>query len=200
MNTHIKIRNNIFETNSSSTHTLVFHRTEPTNVIDDTPLEIHGGYYGRCPTYPLGGLEEKLNYLWQAIWDNNISYDYSNSNKIEKNVDRKSLNTWKDAIHLYCPNVILYDIKDDTWNGIDHSGELVPLLEAMKRNTFVLKDFLLDEDGYIIITGDEYEANEEKQFFDPDEIPRVNSWEDQDKLLYYQDEKNRFTYLYEKGC
>ena len=63
----INIRSNVFETNSSSVHTIVFHKTDFSNVLDDTYMEIHGGYYGRCPELPLTTIEERLNYLWTAV-------------------------------------------------------------------------------------------------------------------------------------
>ena len=59
----IKIRSNVFETNSSSIHTLVFHKTDMQNVINDTPMDIHGGSYGRLPQLPLTNLYDRLNYL-----------------------------------------------------------------------------------------------------------------------------------------
>jgi len=188
----INIRQGIFETNSSSTHTLVFHKTDPTLIVDDTPMEIHGGSYGRCPDYPLKTTEERLNYLWQAIWDFCVErFDYD---KQEYYTDKDKLNTWKNAIHLYCPNAILYDINPHDWNGIDHCYELENLLKAMERDIFLLKYFLLDPDGYIIIDGDESNDDERSQYFDPTTIPYVG-WEDQDTLI----ELNNNTFVYEKG-
>lgn len=189
----LKIRRGIFETNSSSTHTLVFHKIDPRLIADNTVMEIHGGYYGRCPNYPLKTTQERLNYLWQAIWDSCIEYfDYD---KQEYCSDYEELNTWKTAIHLYCPNAILYDVKEEDWFGIDHSDNLRNLLQTMKNDIFLLKYYLLDPDGYVVITGDEYEANDENQFFNPDEVPTLDNWENQDTLIKLDHD----TFLYEKG-
>ena len=63
----IKIRKGVFETNSSSVHTLVFHKVDINNAVCIDEMKIYGGYYGRCPRAPLTTIEERLNYLWTGI-------------------------------------------------------------------------------------------------------------------------------------
>jgi len=58
---NIRIRRGVFETNSSSVHTLVFHPTE--EYINENYMVIRGGEYGRYPLRPLKDLEDRLNYL-----------------------------------------------------------------------------------------------------------------------------------------
>lgn len=185
----INIRNKVFETNSSSVHTLIFHKTDFSNVLDDTYMEIHGGYYGRCPEPPLTTIEERLNYLWTAVWDLHIKYEYDKEEWITI-VDKEGLQWWKDAIHMYCPNAVLYDIKDEDWYGVDHVDCLTPLLSAIKIDISILKDFLLDPVGKIYVSGDEY--SEEEEPFNHNEIPWVDEYE---KLISYNDG----IYVYVKG-
>ena len=74
----VNIRSNVFETNSSSVHTIVFHPTDITNVVCIDSMKIEGGQFGRSPKFPLTTIEERLNYLWTAIWDNCIeTFDYN---------------------------------------------------------------------------------------------------------------------------
>ena len=185
----INIRYKTFETNSSSIHTIVFHKTDFSNVIDDTYMEIHGGSYTRCPEPPLTDIKERLNYLWTGLWDLHTSYKHENNEWITI-VDKKGLQWWKDAIHMYCPNAVLYDIREEDWYGVDHADELTPLFCAMKTDISILKDFLLDPLGKIYVSGDEYEDSEEP--FDRSEIPWVDEYE---KLISYNDG----IYVYVKG-
>lgn len=48
-----------------------------------------------------------------------------------------------------------------------------PLLESMKKDISLLKYYLLDPDGYIIISGDEAYEEEEREYFNPDTIPKI---------------------------
>jgi len=192
----IKIRSNVFETNSSSVHTIVFHPTAMSNVVCTDIMEIKGGQYGRMPKYPLSTIEERLNYLWTAIWDNCIGTFNYNSQKYESDFDE--LKWWKNAIHLYCPNAILYNLEDDdSWNFpyVDHSALVQPLLDAMKKDISLLKYFLLDPEGYIIISGDEAYEDEEREYFNPDLIPEV-SWDESEQVLF---DKIKQEYVYVKG-
>ena len=192
----IKIRSNVFETNSSSVHTIVFHPTEMANVVCTDYMKIEGGQFGRSPKFPLTSIEERLNYLWTAIWDIYIeSFNYK-TQEYESNFDE--LKWWKDAIHLYCPNAILYNLEDDgSWNFpfVDHAGLVEPLLAAMKKDISLLKYYLLDPNGYIIISGDEVYEDEEREYFNPDLIPHI-SWDESEQILF---DKSKQEYVYVKG-
>lgn len=170
----INLRRNTFETNSSSVHTLVWHKTDNSKIIDNTYMEIHGGEYGRFPQEPLTTLTERLNYLWTGIWDLCISYKHENDEWITV-IDREELQRWKDMIHIYCPNAILYDIKEEDWYGVDHASNLIPLFKAMEQDISILKDYLLDPVGKIFISGDEY--YEEDEPFNRGEIPPIMYYE-----------------------
>ena len=175
---NIKMRVGVFETNSSSVHSLVFHKTDVTNVVNDNVMEIHGGEFGRAPQEALFGTENRLNYLWTAIWE--INYEYFDYDKQEWAYNLEEIAWWKNAIHLYCPNAILYDLKDDgSWDYpfVDHADLVKPLLDAMKQDITILRYYLLDPDGYILIDGDEYE-----RFYDEDLMPPIG-WQDSDRLV-----------------
>ena len=189
--TTIKIRSNVFETNSSSVHTLVFHKTDIQNVIDDTPMDIRGGSYGRLPQPPLTSLYDRLNYLWTAIWEANIKYVKVNTEWI-KVLNKEEIQWWKDAIHLYCPNAILYDLKDEDWYGVDHTTLLENLLSAMKTDISILKDFLLDPDGTIYIDGDEFYEDEVP--FNRNDLPHVG-WTNSEQLIEFKPD----SFVYVKG-
>lgn len=190
-----KIRTNTFETNSSSVHTIVFHPTDITNVICDDTMIIEGGCYGRSPKPPLTTIEERLNYLWTAIW--NLCIETFNYDTQKFEYKWEELKWWKDAIHLYCPNAILYNLKDKGWDYpyVDHTDLMEPLLESMKKDISLLKYYLLDPDGYIIISGDETYKEEEREYFNPDTIPKI-FWEDSEKLIFNEAEQE---YVYVKG-
>lgn len=60
----INVRNGIFETNSSSCHSLIIDKDSWfDNNIDDKYYIVKGGYYGRCPRIPLESTQEKLDYI-----------------------------------------------------------------------------------------------------------------------------------------
>ena len=164
----MNIRYGTFETNSSSVHTIVFHKTDMTNVIDDRYMDIHGGEYGRYPQECLSNIEDRLNYLWTGIWDININYE-KDDNGWHQTVNREELQWWKDAIHLYCPNAVLYDIDENDWYGVDHADCLINLFAAMKKDISILKDFLLDPFGEINITGDEYEDYDYDRYYNTEQ-------------------------------
>jgi hypothetical protein len=192
----IKIRSNVFETNSSSVHTIVFHPTAMDNVVCTDLMYIRGGQYGRIPKPPLNTMEERLNYLWTAIWSNCIETFNFDTQKYESNWDE--LKWWKDAIHLYCPNAILYNLNDDDgydYPYVDHSYAMQNLLDAMKKDISLLKYYLLDPDGYIIVTGDEAYDEEEREYFNPDIVPRV-SWGQYEEVVFNEHDQE---YVYVKG-
>ena len=178
----LKIRKNIWETNSSSTHTLVFHKIDDTDCLQY--MDIHGGHYGRMPQPILTSVEEKLNYLWTAIWDytHRIDWDKKEYPLIE---DTGKLKWWKDSIHNYCPNAVLYNIPESDWDTyIDHGLLTFPLLEEMYENPELIKWFLLDPNAYIAITGDEY--GYDSYYFDNIDIPHIH-WPNYEKLINNED-------------
>ena len=66
----INIRKSVFETNSSSVHSLIIKKDDWYNdKIDYTPYVIKGGDYGRCPQVPIESVEGKLNYIWTMVND-----------------------------------------------------------------------------------------------------------------------------------
>lgn len=65
----------------------------------------------------------------------------------------------------------------------------------MKKDISLLKYYLLDPDGYIIISGDEAYEDEEREYFNPDLIPHV-SWDESEQVLFNEDKQE---YVYVKG-
>ena len=149
----IKIRKGVFETNSSSVHSIVIDVSQEPCVVDDV-LTIAGGEYG-WGYNELCSLEDRLNYLWQGIWD--------------CAGDKSPLGThdeWRQRIRKWLPNVSLEDVPeggigddDDeyaSWYfpGIDHGGELYVLLRQFMSNDKLLGDFLTNENSHVICSND----------------------------------------------
>ena len=65
----------------------------------------------------------------------------------------------------------------------------------MKKDISLLKYYLLDPEGYIIITGDEAYDKEEREYFNPDIIPGV-SWDQYEKVVFNEHNQE---YVYVKG-
>ena len=162
------IRKGVFETNSSSVHSLVIQQDDwlddPKNIEwtkDNKKYRIIGGYYGRSPQMPIESTEEKLNYIWTMVaglygWD----FNYNEKDKNDqwklyiKNPEKYQL--WQNMIHNICPNAILVSIKPDNYNcGIDHCYELENFAEEVEQDPCILRDFLLNY-SWVDISGDEY--------------------------------------------
>ena len=166
-------KNNLFEIN----HVLVFHKVNWIHVINNKYMNIYGGDYKDYFGSPLETIEERLNYLWQGIWD------------LYKN-NKEELNSWKEAIHFYCPNAILYNIEKNDWYGIDNVDSLQPLFDSMKENISILKYFLLDTDGYISFVN-ENNINEYDTY--GKFIPQIDI-SNKNRLIHWNDT----TFVYEK--
>ena len=145
----IRIRSNVFETNSSSVHSIVIDVSQPAVPLDDV-FVLSGGEYG-WGYDELCLPEERANYIWQAIWDCSI-YKLVPGTPDE----------WRDRIHNWLPNVELKDIVEGyseendeyLYPGIDHGGELATLIEQMWYNDEMLGDFLTNKESHVVCSND----------------------------------------------
>lgn len=163
----IQFRKGIFETNSSSCHTLVIQKDSwyDNHCVDDTPYIVEGGYYGRCPQVPLESTEEKLNYIWTMVndlWGYEFkSYTDERGNWIEE-ADRevqyrdfKKFNQWEANLQEMFPNTKFIPIMPGDWEkGIDHAYELENFADSIEVHPELLK-YLLFSYSWIDISGDE---------------------------------------------
>lgn len=183
----INVRQGLFETNSSSVHTMIirvddWYEQSEYNT-DDKKYVIKGDYYGRCPQTPLETTEQKLNYIWTMV---NCLYGKHIINwdtKEDAYQDLEKFILWTKMIHDVCPNALLIEPDVNSWNvAIDHSYELKKFAEELENNPVLLLHLLLGY-GWIDITGDEYACW-------PSILPYP--WYELFKL-------NSSTYLYVKG-
>lgn len=114
-------RKKIFETNSSSTHSLVIpKKVENKKYSLDDSLE-HDYYFGRQESRLVDTWDEKLAYVYMLLKTN---YEWSHSNNTWKpsiSTSKKELNEfkkkvweiWKEVVHLVISNDTKYDIETE---------------------------------------------------------------------------------------
>lgn len=145
------IRKGIFETNSSSSHSLVVTKNNQLEVFDENPwwlhddgtISIYDTEFGRMPNRPLIDFYHKLQYLIAA-------YQY----------DENKLKEIEDTVKEIIPNFVKFnyykDYNDEICYGyIDHqSAGLIP--NYLEKHNISFKEFLTNKKYVIIIDGDEY--------------------------------------------
>lgn len=164
----INIRKGVFETNSSSVHSLVIRKDSwfDNDCIDNTPYIIKGGYYGRTPQIPIESTEGKLNYIWTMVnnlwgldWD---AYKDEEGNWIPEEertahyVNGSRFKRWKRKLQKMFPKTQFIDIPAGNYNyGIDHPYGLEQFADDMENHPELLK-YLLFSYSWIEVGGDEY--------------------------------------------
>lgn len=148
------IRNNTFETNSSSTHSIVISKNKyilPKRVI----FEVDEFGWEHDTRY------NTSDYLFTAI--------LQNDNR-EKNIERLKSILDKNNISYTFPEEFVKDNNIEAYNidgYIDHAGELEGFLEDLLNNEDKLLRFLLS-DSYII-TGNDNDYDDEDNSLDYDD-------------------------------
>ena len=143
------IRTGVFETNSSSAHTLVIADHRPDG-IDYTQYWSNGGCFGRYESLSSNDTSLKLDYLWQAIIDN--------SDELDSGEGAGSISWWQETIATYLPEARLeieYDSSGYPKGYIDHGGAYADMLEAMYQDPELIARFLLSPDSWIFLSSDE---------------------------------------------
>ena len=162
------IRNGLFETNSSSVHSLVVCKDDwfDDKYIDKTPYIIEGGYYGRCPQIPIESTEGKLNYIWTMVnnlwgldWD---AYKDEEGNWIPEEkrtthyINESRFHRWEQKLHKMFPKAKFVMIPAGDYEyGIDHVYNLKQFANDMENHPELLR-YLLFSYSWIEVTGDEY--------------------------------------------
>ena len=151
----IQVRKNIFETNSSSIHSLVIGNNNE-NIYENLPSEIYfnGGEYG-WENEVYNDIENKANYLYTGIVKNNLVDEL-----VPKIKD--ILSKWNiTPIFQETYKKVFYDntMSDDFRNNeefyyIDHSYALQDFLNTVCNNEELLMNFLFS-DGSFIETGND---------------------------------------------
>lgn len=198
----LKVRNNIFETNSSSTHCLVWHDTSIKQ--DKNKYDIYAGYFGRTPMEPLANIEDRLSYLWTAILESSAYWEHN-----KECLNEDTINKWLLKLQTIVPNAIFHMPKihsGEYYNGyemeIDHFGELEEWVKTLWNNNDMLINFICDPSAYILISGDEYDEYEEP--FNKQLWPSSDEFGYDWNTMYGNNNKvltnNKNTYIYHKGC
>ena len=170
-NMKIQIRRSVFETNSSSVHTLTITKNSD-NLEFPKKLIFDSGYYG-WEHSRLTTPEEKASYLWEGIIS--VFPDYENKNlteynkviasitKILKSVGVKAVfkyNNPKYKESKWGNYYEFYDKKGNKDDGyIDHSDELIIFVKEVCFDKNKLLRFLFSENSYIE-TGNDNEDDD----------------------------------------
>lgn len=154
--TFIKQRMGVFETNSSSTHSICIAR----NVNVDLPKEIHfefGEYGWEYDT--LTSNYEKASYLYTGLYVNGRLGDLNNIVLILNNlgVDVTFEQPICDSTGRYFKNI----------GYIDHQGELNDFLDAICSDQNKLVNYLFSPLSYIV-TGNDNSHDEDEIIIDVD--------------------------------
>ena len=174
----IQIRRGVFETNSSSVHTLTITKN-PNNLKFPKKLIFDSGDYGwehACLTTP----EEKASYLWEGIIS--VFPDHENKNlteynkaiasitKILKSVGIKAVFKYNNpkCIKSKFEDYYYYEFCDKDGNVddgyIDHSSELCTFLYDVCFDKTKLLNYLFSTESFIKTGND----NEDEDYPDED--------------------------------
>lgn len=154
----IQIRKNVFETNSSSTHSIAI----PNHKLAEYPRVVHFGIGG------FGWSFEEVNpadYLYTAI----LAYYYHPEEREEK------LNYLKDVLDRHNILYTMQEPKFETWpeefpgevwldtdcGYVDHAGELSEFLEAVFKDEDTLLNFIFNG---LVFTGNDNSYDDERPF------------------------------------
>ena len=142
-----QIRKNVFETNSSSTHSLVLfkHREERythDEMYKELKYDIKDGiyrpweemYFGRYPFRVLTSFQDKLHYA------------YANTHGIEEKIAEVT-----EVLSTLVPEVWGFESKDE-YMGVDETT----LPYWLKELGITLEEFLVNKKYAVICDGDEY--------------------------------------------
>lgn len=164
----IQIRSGVFETNSSSMHSLVIKRNgnyyQPEELTRH--LWIHNGVwklyredglsFGRAPFDCLSTFEAKVRYAIASL----CGYR-QNAAEIFKEIEELVCDIVPECTHIELPEQWYYEFDDDDNNDDEdhifygHVDEDI-LTPFLKNNNVSLREFLTNSKYIVIVDGDEY--------------------------------------------
>ena len=144
-----KIRKGVFETNSSSVHSICITKNNK-DLLKNAPKELyfnHGDYGWDKNTYH--DMQNKANYLYQAICDiclYSVRDKYSYLNKISKILMKY------DIMPIFSDK----DVDEDGFDigYVDHPYELIDWVESLCRSERKLLRYLFSEESFVITGND----------------------------------------------
>lgn len=150
----IKIRKEIFETNSSSTHSIVIGNNNE-DIKSMLPTEIHfgGGSFGwEIDSYT--DTQSKADYLWTGIVNNSMVDEYKP--KIEEILNKYGIEcTFEETEKKESYNGKLYDkFINNNWYYIDHSFNLINFIEIVCNDEILLLNYLFSNESCVATGND----------------------------------------------
>jgi hypothetical protein len=137
MNT-VKVRQNVFETNSSSTHSICIAKNSTLELPKQ--VEFKFGEFG-WEKRTLNSVLKKASYLYTGLKDN---YRLEDIEKIKQYLTNKNI-----EYHFE-------ESKEDRWNNgyVDHSDELTDFLDYVCSSENNLLDYLFSPLSFILTGND----------------------------------------------
>jgi len=142
-----QIRNNVFETNSSSVHTITISNTSPQGI--DNYIFFDRGQYGwEWEIY--NSCQDKANYLYECM----IDLFYHNNSLKEK------CNRIREELALYNVGCDFVEVNgDNIFDGyVDHGGQNKELVNYLLDNPDKLIDYLFNDTSYIATGNDNVDS------------------------------------------
>lgn len=153
----INVRKNVFETNSSSTHAICIAKTNKQQIPENIEINFHDYEFEfgweEDKRY---GTNAKLAYLLIGILDNNnineASKKITSLSTMLEDFGVKSLKISGIEIHHYESAGEPYF--DEYPSYVDHSNELRGFVETLLENPELLKEYLFNDDSFILTGND----------------------------------------------
>jgi hypothetical protein len=162
------IRKGVFETNSSSTHSLVIpHKVEKEDYSLYDSLW-HEYDFGRLECRLIDDWDEKLAYVYAMLvsmlnYKDTTPVEIMNFkkriNEIYKEIKEDKSIISKPRYEDLTPDQVFVKIDCDTYCCVDHAGDLIDSKEFLNKilnDDEFLKRFIFNKKSYITLGGDEY--------------------------------------------
>jgi len=156
----IVVRKGVFETNSSSTHSICIAKTNKINIPEKITVNLHNYEFG-WEEDKRSSTEEKIAYIVIAML-NYCNFDIA-VDRIKRlitcirNFGVKSLEISGIEIHSYGSVSEPYF---DTWDGyVDHGNELEDFVKTNLENDDLLKEYLFNKDSFILTGNDNNDSD-----------------------------------------
>lgn len=141
-----QVRRSVFETNSSSTHSICITKSDIDKAHLPSILVFKHGEYG-VEYDKLYSVEEKASYLYQIIWD--LTYD----NEDKRREYLNHIIIVLDRVGVICD---FKTTKPNSWgNGyVDHADYAEEFLRAVMNDDDKLLRYLFSGESFVLTGGD----------------------------------------------
>ena len=161
-------RNGVFETNSSSVHTIVICKNDniDSKKLPDTVYFTFGEFGWDFEEY--NDILSKASYLYTALWY--IYYDRDSTETTEKREDwlnyiKETLAEWNIKCEFMKPQMAHYGTYYET-GYVDHGSNLKDLLNKMRKDKSLLLNFLFCDDTTIYTGNDNCDEDELDELYE----------------------------------